>query len=119
MALTPQEANAREDLFLSECRNHGEVWVLRHVTGGLANWVENDAIVVPVWANRAGAEHCAVGDLGVYEAVAIKLASFIADVLPLLAQRECWIALHPDIETAGNQRPAAELAALIRAEGAA
>ena len=60
MALTPQEANAREELFFSECRNHGEVWVLRHVSGGLANLVENGAIVVP---DREGAGAAALSRL--------------------------------------------------------
>jgi hypothetical protein len=116
MALTPQEANEREEFFVAESRRRSQVWVLR-LDGGFANWREDGSTTVPVWACRTKAGVCATGDFQAYEPEALSLTEF-EDVLRLLADRDIWVAVHPDGDLAGNRLPASRLAAILCDDGA-
>lgn len=115
MTLTPQSGHEREEYFLAESRRCLQVWVLR-LGGGLANWTEDGSTVVPVWASHAEAAACAVGPLRGYEPEAWSLHRFREQVLRMLAEREVWVAVHPDPTLAGNRMPASRLAMALREE---
>lgn len=117
MTLTPQEADDRERTLLASARADGQVWALQR-DGGFANFTDEDSSVIPVWANEAEAQACSDASFPGYQPCALTLTEFIEDLLPQLAERKAWVAIHPTPDLDGNQLPAHRLMLVLCQDGA-
>jgi hypothetical protein len=105
MDVSPLDANRRQERFLARLRSAGTLWVLM-LDGGLANWNEDDDLVIPLWDSEPEALACAAKTFSGYQARSIELEDFRVEWLPMLIERDAWFAIQPVASTAGNQIPA-------------
>src|SRR3990172_4406568 len=118
MPITPEEANQREHEFLATVRGSAILWLLV-ADGGLANWSEEETLVVPVWSDEREARSCAVAGFAGYEPQRVELCAFLRDYLPRLEERQAWVAIRPTAgELAGSQIPAERLRSVLGDGGA-
>jgi hypothetical protein len=117
MDVSPVEANQRQERFLARLRSYGTLWVLM-LDGGLANWVEDDEVVIPLWDSEPDALASAAKTFSGYQAQSVELDEFLTGWLPTLIERGTWLAIQPVASTAGNQIPARLLASLLEGDGA-
>lgn len=114
---SPVEANYRQERFLARLRSSGTVWVLM-LDGELANWTEDDDIVIPLWDSEPEALACAGETFSGYRALSVELDEFLTEWLPTLIERGAWLGIQPLASTTGNQIPARLLRSLLDGDGA-
>ncbi|MDH3590987.1 MAG: DUF2750 domain-containing protein [Planctomycetota bacterium] len=99
--LSPAEAEAEYQVFLTALSEQRPVWALRN-DDGWATWAveEDEPRIVPFWSTRERAQSGAAVFAG-YEPEQVSAQEFLADWLPALRDRGLFIGVNLNAAMAG------------------